>query len=139
MVLYDNMEENLQGGTVQSKCRNLQVRSPRIVFLDSKKLDDLKAALESEKYKYCIMDSLTARASNRNETFSLLKMAEEFPKISFVYILHADKTKKTYIGPSTIGHMVDIALEVKNGIAYIDKNRFKDHQENNEFYIFRKN
>jgi hypothetical protein len=44
--------------------------------------------------------------------------------MSHIFISHAQKDGKSYKGESGWGHEVDIIIQIKNGVAIIEKNRF---------------
>lgn len=72
------------------------------------------------------------------DSVSVLDITPEYPRIvarnqvlsffdthvNHIFITHAQKDGKTYLGPSMWGHDVDIIVKVHNGVAYIEKNRF---------------
>jgi len=72
------------------------------------------------------------------QTLEILQLSKEFTKISFIYVSHADKTEKTFIGPSKMKHLVDVAVEVIDAIVYRRKNRFKQRNQVKEMPIFRR-
>lgn len=144
-VLYINAEEDTGKGTLQRKARTLNVYSNNIVFSDTKKLEKVKELLDTGLYKFVFLDSLSAMAHSRAELLEIFSLKDLYPKVSFIYILHFDKSEKVYIGPSTLKHDVDIALSVNNKktdkikLATTDKNRYKNTMDNLDFNIFQRN
>lgn len=138
-VLYANFEEDATGGTLQVKLKQNGIRSNDIYFLDSRSTEDLKNELATGKYKYCVVDSITAICDTPKETSLLFKELKEFKDVSFLFVFHADKEEANYIGSSKFKHMVDIMIDlIMPGVASIRrKNRWKSDRDNLEFDIFK--
>lgn len=137
-VLYVNAEENTKGGTIQNKARLLQILSDKIYFLDDDTLESIREELGAGEYQYCVIDSISEMANTMNETLGIIDIRKEFPDISFIFISHADKSEKTYLGPSKLKHKVDIALLVEDSVVYTEKNRYKRNKSDMMFNIFGK-
>ena len=72
------------------------------------------------------------------DSVSVLDITPEYPRVlalnqalsffdthvNHIFIAHAQKDGKSYLGPSMWGHDVDIIVKVHNGVAFIEKNRF---------------
>lgn len=143
-VLYNNNEENLGGGTLQDKLRGLGIYHKNIAFYDDTDIDGLRELLASKKYRFCIMDSLSKLAkSNRvkgktTTALSIFDWYKEYPHVSFVHVLFSTKDGDTYKGETDLLFLVDLAVEVKAGVAScMIKNRYKHPKKDMELSIFK--
>jgi len=125
-VLYGNFEESVNGGSIQNKLNSLGLRNANIEFLKPNTLENFTRSLDEGNFKFAIIDSLSVLGNNRKEILESFNIYKRYPKVSFIYLLHADKLEKTYIGPSAFKHNVDIAIELIETIAISRKNRYKD-------------
>lgn len=137
-VLYGNFEEPITGGTLQNKLKITNVRSSNIFFLEPNNWQNFIKELNTNKYKFAFIDSISVLGDTRKEVFDKFNIYKIYPKISFVFIAHADKKQQTYIGASALRHDVDITIEVQNKIAYLHKNRFKTNNNCQAYNIFKK-
>ena len=140
-VLYDNVEEDLNGATLQKKMRDIgldnriRVKAIRenFQFMEDKSIDSLRKELASGKYKYCIIDSASVlQKKNKLKLDDILHLSDEFPEVSFIYVLHYLKDKSNYKGASDLEHLFDMLLMIeKGGNAYFQKNRFRTFSPKN--------
>jgi predicted ATP-dependent serine protease len=144
-ILYSNNEESLHGCTLQEKIRRLKIIPKNIYFINEgneslsfdESLNKIKRHLNTKRYKYCVIDSVTEMCNSRKDVLEILELKNKYSEISFIFIVHADKTEKTYIGPSILKHKVDIAIEFKKGVAYeIGKNRYKKNFDVMEMKVY---
>lgn len=124
-VLYGNFEESTRGGSIQNKLRTMKIRSDNISFLEPNTWENFIEQLQTGKFTYAIIDSLSVVGDSRSSVLEKFSVYKNYPNVSFIYLLHADKTEKTYIGPSALKHNTDAVTEIIDGIAYSRKNRFK--------------
>lgn len=137
-VLYGNLEESVETGTIQKKLKVLNTKSDKLNFLDPNTYDNFIEEIETGKYKYVVMDSLSEVANTTAETIKELDLSNKYKDVSFIFVLHADKDEENYIGSSKIKHKVDITIRVSKGSAIIVKNRFAASAKNNVYNIFGK-
>jgi len=137
-LLYINAEESLEGGTLQSKLRRLNITSPKIFFYDDDDIEGIRKELSKGIYQFVIFDSLSKVAkANKQSVLDVFNWHKEFPKINFIYVLFTTKDGKAYKGDSDLKFLAEIAIEVRNGIADCsEKNRYKQTRKNMQFEIF---
>lgn len=138
-VLYGNIEEKYQNRTITNKIKSLNIRFKNCTFLRNSSEEELYEELDTMQYRYCIVDSLTELAPTPSKQTKAIKyLKQKYPNTSFIFILHADKTETTYIGSSSMKHIPDIVLSVKDTIVYTVKNRFRSAKKYDKFSIFKK-
>lgn len=137
-LLYVNAEESLDGGTLQSKLRRLNITSAKIFFYDDCDIAGIKEELNKNKYKFVIFDSLSKVAkANKMTALDVFNIYKEFPEVNFIYVLFTTKDGKAYKGDSDLKFLSEIAVEVRDGIADCsEKNRYKQTRKNMQFDIF---
>lgn len=137
-VLYGNMEENYDTGTIQNKMKVLNLRLRNVSFLEKSSVAHMEQELQTGKYKYCIIDSISEYATSLREIKEALDIKKRYPNISFIFILHGNKQEGNYIGPSKIKHLVDIMLECRKGTVSTTKNRLKSNIRYMNYQFFQK-
>lgn len=135
-LIYVSAEENPTGPTYLSKVkRTIDPKS----LADIMVLNRLPNSMEWKNlllplvnahipdYKHVLYDSSSVLDINPDYPTTIAKEIE-YPlfetAVNHIFISHAQKDGKTYIGPSTLGHDVDIVIKVDNGEAIIEKNRY---------------
>lgn len=129
-VLYFLSEEKLDIGYVKERLKLMKIKNANIHFDDSKDWNNLIDDVNTLKYKFIIVDSINA-IDVKQEDF--MELAKEFPELSFIFICHTTKDKKTYSGIAALEHEVDDSIMVNDGLAVTMKNRGGMKQE---FRIF---
>lgn len=132
-VLYGNHEEDVEGGTIQKKVKTMQVLEKyqwsknRIIFLNSKNIDDLHSYLKTGDFKYLVIDSVNKLLSRSSiKTNEILALKDQYPKVCMIFVYHYRKDGKGYKGGSEYEHEHDYFIEVqRGGTATFIKNRFK--------------
>jgi predicted ATP-dependent serine protease len=149
LVLYGNFEEAV-GPTLKEKVRIAHKRGSgvnyinRIHFLQKNTEEELWHQLDSDMYKYCIVDSLSQITNSDKKITEFWSKIMQYPNVSFILISHARRAKdgkkeSDYRGMSTIGHIVDINQRVIEGVVWNDKNRYlgKDCSQADGYNIFK--
>lgn len=123
-ALYGNFEEKKEIGTLTNKLRATGVRNPNITFLDNTTLEEFYKELDTGRFKFAVIDSLSVVAGSLSETKELFTLLEKrYPTIPMFFVVHFTK-KGQYFGSAWVEHMVDISLRVKDGVLTTEKNRF---------------
>lgn len=138
-VLYVNAEEFSQGGTLQEKLRRLKVSTRRIKMQDSCRMDDLHTELKAGNYKFCVFDSVSKFAKfNKITVLDVFMLHEQYPDVSFIYVLFTTKDGKTYKGESDLIFLSEVCVEVADLIADCSlKNRYKRNRNHFQFDILK--
>jgi len=79
------------------------------------------------EYKNVLYDSISVLDITPNYPNNLAKKlaySAFSAQVNHIFISHAQKDGKSYLGPSIWGHDVDIIIRVQSGQAIIEKNRF---------------
>ncbi len=71
-------------------------------------------------YEIIFLDSVTSMGM---EPERLEKIQEQYPNISFIYILQTNKQESFY-GKKKWEHLCDVVLRFEDGIVSVEKNRF---------------
>jgi len=138
--LYLNIEEPLRrGATIQDKCRQMKLsksalKNVHILSGDGRNsLDAFKKELDTNEYKYCVIDSVSMLAGNSStkhiEIWDWIQSRDE----NFICILHYTKTKLGKMqGPVLWEHNPDVVIWLKNEgylntQAEFKKNRYFPH------------
>lgn len=150
-ALYCNIEESMDGGTMQMKMRRMNLTSKypwcktKLKFLFEKKVpvNQLADYIDEELkkgYKYCVIDSLQSVCKRTSEVEGFVdKYISNYPNTSFIFVLHGTKDEKNYKGSTYLKHMTDVTIEMKKGIADCElKNRYKNNNEYFKRNIFTK-
>lgn len=135
MVVFVSGEETMNGKTFNEKVKRSvsEEKLTRIQVVN--RLPNIEEwnnlispnGMPDQKYDCVFYDSI-----------SVLKITPMYPALvekqsklkifnsnmSHVFISHAQKDGKSYKGESGWGHEVDIIIQIKNGLAIIEKNRF---------------
>jgi hypothetical protein len=104
-TLYVAKEEHL-GKTLQDKLKRMKIQNSRLHLTDV-----LPTALSD--FKYVILDSVTSMGFKAAD---LLKLRDEYPHISFIFIFQTRKDGN-FRGENGFQHDVDIVIEVVRGKA----------------------
>jgi len=136
-VLFGNIEEPTQGGTLKRKLIDMKImpkRYPKLrqnfVFLgesENNPMDDLRERLNTGQYKFCVIDSVSKLVANKSaKLHQVLDIRKEYPKVNFIFILHYKKDGKGYKGASDLEHEFDYFFEIDKETREIRtiKNRF---------------
>ena len=119
-VLYGNFEERVWA-TLQAKLKLTNLKdNRRIHFIEPNTEEIFWDELGSGIYKFAVVDSLSHIASQEKQVAMFWERVREHPKINFIFICHAlkskdGKTETNYRGASTLGHIVDINQRVVEG------------------------
>lgn len=131
-LLYISGEESIDRGAIAERTRKLGITSNNLYFLETTKLDDIRAALKTGKYKYCIVDSLNVIEAEDTEQGA--KIREEFPNVAFIFISHANKDGRAYAGERSLAHLFDVVVHMKSRKARITKNWFGKVSDDGEWF-----
>jgi predicted ATP-dependent serine protease len=135
-LIYVSAEEDPNGITFMSRVKRTvdSASLPEISVLNRlpKKSEwqgllAFDAQSQSSPFGHILYDSLSVIDIKPNYPKQLAKeLALSFfdTKINHVFISHAQKDGKSYLGPASWAHDVDIVVRVDGGEAFIEKNRF---------------
>lgn len=106
------------------RCKRLRLRPRAINVLNRPEtLADITAVLDErhEELDIVFLDSF----NSLNEDWSNVRaLWNRYPRLSWVYICHATKDGRSFKGVSAIRHDPDVVVEVADGVARTEKNRF---------------
>lgn len=127
---YLVLEEGLKL-TFQDKVRDSGIvgRGSKIVLWHNETLEDIYERLESPRSpRIVFIDSVQYLRANKKSgqeisKFEYIQLLEAFPERLFVFISHAEKGNPKGSLASAIYYGSDICIEVKEFIAYPNKNR----------------
>lgn len=147
-VLYANFEENIENGTIQLKIQNMGIlenypySKNKVFFLNKVDFQQLKIYLKTNKFKFCIIDSVSKLTDSKRATIEeILNLLNEFKDVNFIFVYHYTKDSKGYKGSSAYIHEHDIMIDIeKGGLASFKKNRYKTNKTKyfNYYHIFNK-
>lgn len=138
-TLYGNFEERTEVGTIRNKLRDLKIRNENIHFLEDRKLETFYNELETGKYKFAIIDSLSVLFESKKEIKEFFHDLEtRFPTIPFFIVVHFMKDSKNYYGSTYLQHDVDVFWETRNGEVFQRKNRFISSDKKPTMSIWKK-
>lgn len=124
-TLYGNFEENPKVGTITTKLKNMKIRNENIEFIVNKNINNFFKELETGKYKFAVVDSLSVLYDSKADIKQFFHEIEtRFPTIPFFIVIHYKKDSKNYYGSTFLQHDVDIFWETSNGELSQRKNRF---------------
>lgn len=106
------------------RCQRLRLRPQWVTVLNRPKdLDEITKILDKnhEKLDIVFLDSFNSLNADWKDIRALWN---KYPRLSWVYICHATKDGKSFKGVSDIRHDPDVVIEVSQGIARTEKNRF---------------
>jgi len=124
-VLYVSAEE-AHGSTFAERLTRLgaTVDGLHILAPDSEKgLAQIVSEIERTGAQLVVFDSISWIDPNSRQFGELARALQE-NGIALIYIAHARKGGRNYLGPSRIGHAVDTVVQVADGVAVAKKNRF---------------
>lgn len=132
-VIYSNFEEDVAGGTLQQKIRDMKIitsfpwAKTKVEFLENERWSELVKRLNTGKYKYCIIDSVSKiKVRGKLKTEEILSLKRQFPKVNLIFVYHYRKDGKGFKGESDFEHEHDYFIEIeRGGDAIFIKNRFK--------------
>jgi predicted ATP-dependent serine protease len=144
-VIYGNFEEAIGPTLIEklkliSKDRTCGEDISKIHLLKNNTESELWRQLNTGKYKYCVVDSLSEITNSDKKIIEFWEKVKKYPKISFILIGYARRKDKNYRGMSSIGHIVDINQSVVEGIVWNNKNRFLDSdcEKTDGYNVFKK-
>lgn len=129
--LYVSAEESTETGAMRIRAKHEGVtKSNKISVLETKDLPDVRNALRTNAFKFCLIDSANVFHQEDDEVAKLLA---EFPSVHFIVIVQMVKDERTFRGRFAWGHNLDVIIycENKNGhrIAIKEKGRFGGDEE----------
>jgi len=136
-VLYNAAEERISTGTITLRMQRMRVQNQNIDIYENRSKENLEELISQGDYKYVIIDAVNRIALTQPEILDCFAWQEKYPEISFIYVLHGDKSKTNYIGSSALQNLVDMSFELVNGIINISKNYFSiDGSKETQFNVF---
>ncbi len=119
-VRYITSEESIQGKGFIDRIKRTRAYRP-IVAQELKNFKDIIDVLKNTQNDYVLIDSVNNLDVQSKDVVKILTL---FPKVSFIFIAHAQKDQRSYRGATELAHDVDIVVNVAEGIATTTKNRF---------------
>lgn len=119
--IYCSSEEGA-GPSMQDKVRRMNAEHPQLFVKDFDGAQDLLAAIRYSGAAFIVFDSASMSHIKTSEMEELIDAAKK-QGVAFIYVLHATKTGDVK-GNSMLIHKPDIELEVTEGTAKTNKNRF---------------
>jgi predicted ATP-dependent serine protease len=134
-LLYISAEENPDGDTFNDKVdRAVKNNLHNIIVArrlpNNKEWQDLFLINQQPnacEYRNVMYDSISVLDITPNYPNTLAKKltySAFSAQVNHIFISHAQKDGKSYLGPSIWGHDVDIIIRIQSGQAIIEKNRF---------------
>lgn len=128
-VLYVNAEQPSVAGGMTARIRRARVGATNIDVLDTKRLEDVTAILAGGAYSFVVIDSISRMHGNHvTHVEGLLRIVEEFPDVSLMFITHEEKSERTYKGGSGLAHDAEIIARVERGCAVTEKSHYAEEE-----------
>lgn len=120
-VLFVSAEESLQSATLTNRIKRFKANSRNLIFNDSNDVGTVERIINTYSPKFVVIDSVNVI---KGKVDSTLQLMQKFPDIGFIIIAQATKDHKRYSGISALAHAVDIVVNVNDGKAEAQKNRY---------------
>jgi predicted ATP-dependent serine protease len=120
-VLFVSAEESLQSATLTNRIKRFKANSRNLIFNDSNDTGTIERIINTYSPKFVVIDSVNVI---KGKVDSTLQLMQKFPDIGFIIIAQATKDHKRYSGISALAHAVDIVVNVNDGKAEAQKNRY---------------
>lgn len=120
-VLFVSAEESLQSATLTNRIKRFKANSRNLIFNDSNDTGTIERIISTYSPKFVVIDSVNVI---KGKVESVLQLMQKFPDIGFIIIAQATKDHKRYSGISALAHAVDIVVNVNDGKAEAQKNRY---------------
>lgn len=139
-VLFVMTEEKIPDGRLTGRLENANVSlfDHKVEFVDNYVLYNIRDHLRhNPDVRYVMIDSVNTLNAVENRTVKedeLIKLYNDFPAVSFVFILQANKDGKTYKGFAKLAHMVDTVIPIIDKVATLSKHR--DEKPDQEMPVF---
>jgi predicted ATP-dependent serine protease len=91
------------------------------MFNDTNNPEIIEKIIMTFNPKFIVIDSVNVILG---KTESIINLMLKYPNIGFIIIAQATKDRKRYAGLGSLAHAVDIVVNVKDGIATAEKNRY---------------
>ncbi len=118
-TLYISGEEGLSA-TVSQKINFNSAKSEYLDFADLKNVNQISSAVNTNKYRFIIIDSLTTL---KFEPADIANLRQKHPHLGVVCINQATKQGDAR-GSNEFNHDAQVLIKVDNGIATTEKNRY---------------
>ena len=120
-TLYVSAEESLQSVTLASRIKRFKATARNLMFNDTNNPEVIEKIILTQNPKFIVIDSVNVMIG---KTEAMINLMLKYPEIGFIMIAQATKDRKRYAGLGSLAHAVDIVVNVKNGIATSEKNRY---------------
>ena len=120
-TLYVSAEESLESATLSSRIKRFKATSRNLMFNDTNNPEIIEKIIMTFNPKFIVIDSVNVILG---KTESIINLMLKYPNIGFIIIAQATKDRKRYAGLGSLAHAVDIVVNVKDGIATAEKNRY---------------
>lgn len=120
-VLFVSAEESLKSATLTNRIKRFKANSRNLIFNDSNDTGTIERIINTYSPKFVVIDSVNVI---KGKVESTLQLMQKFPDIGFIIIAQATKDHKRYSGISALAHAVDIVVNVNDGKAEAQKNRY---------------
>jgi predicted ATP-dependent serine protease len=122
-------EEKEGSAPMLLRAKRMRVNPRNVHVLYTTTLDAIRTALSSGRYAFAVIDSINVFARGKTTAEDVLRLRQEFPKVSFFFIGHADKSNRFAAGARDWGYLVDIEIKAhRGGRAEIVKNRYTEQE-----------
>jgi len=120
-TLYVSAEESLESATLSSRIKRFKATSRNLMFNDTNNPEIIEKIIMTFNPKFIVIDSVNVILG---KTEAIINLMLKYPSIGFIIIAQATKDRKRYAGLGSLAHAVDIVVNVKDGIATAEKNRY---------------
>jgi predicted ATP-dependent serine protease len=120
-TIYISAEESLNSATLSSRIKRFKANAKNLNFNDTNDPDVIEKLINEQDPKFIVIDSINVIAGKIEPIINLMM---KYNTIGFIIIAQATKNHKNYSGLGTLAHAVDIVINIKNGEAIAEKNRY---------------
>jgi len=120
-TLYVSAEESLESATLSSRIKRFKATSRNLMFNDTNNPEIIEKIIMTFNPKFIVIDSVNVILG---KTEAIINLMLKYPNIGFIIIAQATKDRKRYAGLGSLAHAVDIVVNVKDGLATAEKNRY---------------
>ena len=120
-TLYVSAEESLESATLSSRIKRFKANSRNLMFNYTNNPEIIEKIIMTFNPKFIVIDSVNVILG---KTEAIINLMLKYPNIGFIIIAQATKDRKRYAGLGSLAHAVDIVVNVKDGLATAEKNRY---------------
>jgi hypothetical protein len=120
-VLFVSAEESLKSATLTNRIKRFKTNSRNLIFNDSNNIETIERIINTYSPKFVVIDSVNVI---KGKVEAVLQLMQKYSDTGFIIIAQATKDHKKYSGISALAHAVDIVVNVNDGQAEAQKNRY---------------